>query len=346
MASGPLTPARFVLADVPKVGFYSGGPRCPEDFPWPACLRAALEYLGDSFGCRTLGQCGGEWKTSCSYALLMAVSGDAFRLTWKPSGPGDAPAVVRRTLDAIGYDYDLADKAQGREHLLARIATSLQRGVPVIARGVAGPPEACLVTGYDEGGDVLTGWSFFQDLPPFRAGLEFEPSGSFRQRDWFTGFRDAVILGPRRARPEMKRVLRDTLAWAIEHSSAPAYEAWAADLLRDDEPAAADSFEEHDDAVGMVAEGRWYASVFLADMCHFADRIASHLLAAAGCYAREHELMWDVWACVGGIGREPEKARRFADPAVRRRIVPIIREAGARDGEAAGQLCRALATLN
>jgi hypothetical protein len=53
--------------------------------------------------------------------------------------------------------------------------------------------------------------------------------------------------------------------------------------------------------------------------------------------------MWQVWRAVGGIGRSPEKARNLADPAVRRRIVPIIREARANDEEAANHLEAALA---
>lgn len=46
-------PARVLLKDVPKVNFYSGGPRCLEDICFPSCLRAYLEYVGDSeFSCK------------------------------------------------------------------------------------------------------------------------------------------------------------------------------------------------------------------------------------------------------------------------------------------------------
>ncbi len=374
MANPALGPARLMLDNVPKVEFYRGGPRCPEGVPWLGGLRAALEYAGDSFGCRTMRLCGKEWKTSCSYALLMAVSGAAFRLSWKPGWHGgnvslrlmddDPSAMLRRTLDAIGYEYDLFPKEAGESRLLDRIAESLGRGMPVIAHGLVGPPEACLITGYDDGGEVLAGWSFFQDFPPFHDGLEFEPDGRFRKRGWFASLDDCVILGGRRERPAMRRLLCDTLAWALTsvrtpltcgdcHNGLAAYDAWAEHLLRDDAIDAEGRrrgpdvpFEVHDDAVGTVAEGRWYASVFLADMVHCADRAASHLLAAASCYAREHELMWDIWACAGGNGRDPEKARRFADPAVRRRIVPLIREARARDAEAAGHLARALERIS
>ncbi len=60
----------------------------------------------------------------------------------------------------------------------------------MIAFGIVGPPEPVIITGFDEGGDVLTGWSFFQGFPPFNEGLEYEPGeegqpGYFRKRDWF-----------------------------------------------------------------------------------------------------------------------------------------------------------------
>lgn len=42
------------------------------------------------------------------------------------------------------------------------------RAEPVIAIGVVGPPEPCIVAGYDKGGEVLIGWSFFQDRPEDR----------------------------------------------------------------------------------------------------------------------------------------------------------------------------------
>ena len=170
-----------------------------------------------------------------------------------------------------------------------------------------------------------------------------------------------MILKQRRKRSQMREVVRDTLALALvtvctpltrygRHNGLAAYDAWAGHLLHDHEidtecrkPSPEVPFAKHDDAVGTVAESRWHASVFLADMVHYAERIASHLLAAASCYAREHELMWDVWTCAGGNGRDLEKARRLADPVVRRRIVPIIKEARAFDAEAAGHLARALA---
>jgi hypothetical protein len=42
----PASPSRVVLDGVPRIHFYEGGPRCPEDIPWPSALRACLECMG------------------------------------------------------------------------------------------------------------------------------------------------------------------------------------------------------------------------------------------------------------------------------------------------------------
>jgi len=45
-------PDRLVLENVPRVNFYEGGPRCPEDICLPSVLRAITKYLGDpDYGC-------------------------------------------------------------------------------------------------------------------------------------------------------------------------------------------------------------------------------------------------------------------------------------------------------
>ena len=49
------------------------------------------------------------------------------------------------------------------EKFQQRIIESIDGGHPVIGFGVVGPPEACIITGYDDGGEVLIGWSLFQE---------------------------------------------------------------------------------------------------------------------------------------------------------------------------------------
>ena len=376
LREGSDSPARVVLDRVPRVGFYfdmqkheDSKMRCPEDVCFPSCLRACLEYLGDGLGCRKIGLCSQQWGLGCGYAHLMGVTGVAFQLSWGDGWQPDSVAswlvgadpaeIFRRGFAAIGYECEMLRHGdllkQGpdndeiaRGHIIESIR---DKGRPVIAHGVIGPPEECIITGYDEGGDVLIGWSFFQHSPDCNAGVEFEPNGMFRKRNWFADTWSLVLIGEKRKQPDRKETYREALAWALDvvrapkrferHNGLAAYDAWAEHLLRDDDFATDDMsvlrerFTAHDDAVGRVAEGRWYASIFLAQAAMDASLNAPELYAAASCCAAEHDLMWKVWGLVGGLGRDEGKVRKLADADVRRQIVPIIRQARDKEADAA-----------
>ena len=385
---------RAVLENVPRVHFYEGGKRCPEDIIIPSVVRAILEYLGDEdYGCKHCPMRGQACKVFCTYSHLVGVSGAAAFLSWKEGWHGDnvalfymdadAGAVEDHIFAAIGYAYEAVTKEAGRDNeavFRQRIIESIDRGMPVMAYGVIGPPEPSLITGYDEGGDVLIGWNFFQNFPDFAAGIEFEPAaegqpgGYFRKRDWFKNTENLLIIGEKLpSKPSLPQVSRDALRWLIKvtrtpmvrpepdapehyrqrHNGLAAYNAWADHLLRDAEWPADDEatlrahHQIHEDAVSTVAEARWYGSIFLAEIAeHFAAgpnyRGASgHVLHTAACYAAEHDLMWQLWALAGGIGN-PDAFRAMADPAKRRAMADIIRQARNKDAEAIQHLELAL----
>ncbi|MEN6403847.1 MAG: hypothetical protein ABFD94_18030, partial [Armatimonadia bacterium] len=127
-----------------------------------------------------------------------------------------------------------------------------------------------------------------------------------------------------------------------------AYEAWAGALQRDDDFVADDPavlwhrYEVHNNAVGSVAEGRWYAAQFLRQMALREEGMAAELVAAAECYEAEHDLMWQAWGAVGGNGRSEAHVRKLQVEAVREEIVSIIMAARAKDEEGAGHLEAAL----
>lgn len=373
------TPSRLVLSGVPRISFYQGGPDCPEDIPFPSVMRALMEYLKEEdFGCRSCRALRPGCKITCSYSFFMGVSGVASFLSWKPGWEGDnleimymsddPKAPFDRAFQATGYEYQYQgvelEGGQNNEALFRQqIVESLQKGRPVLTFGPIGPPESAIVTGYDEGGDVLIGWSFFQDMPEFNAGIEFEPSGQFRKRDWFNyppGF-SLITIGQKQRRPPLAATYRRALEWMLQvtrtpvtfgdrHNGLAAYTAWAEHLLHDeafpnDEATLRQRYDVHNSAAGMVAEARWYGSQFLIqasdpDILHF--NMTEDLLHAAACYAAEHKLMWDLWDLAGGI-ENPDAFRRFADPAVRRQMVPIIHQAREKDDQAAEHIVQALA---
>jgi hypothetical protein len=357
-------------------------------------MRAVLEYLGESgtgprdFGCKHCLAKNPECTVLCTYAFLVGVSGAASFLSWKEGWHGDnvAPfymsadpeAPERHIFKAVGFEYEWIEKVQGRDNealFRQRIAESVQRGVPVLGYGVVGPPEASIVVGYDEAGDVLVGWSFFQDAkaehePPALS----EPPGYFRKPDWFENTVALLVIGDKVDKPSLKETYRDALQWMLHvtrtpmvrpepdapewyqhrHNGLAAYEAWAEHLLRDEAWPAGDEatlrahHQIHNDAVGTLAEARWYGSVFLAQIVEGFEAgpgrpgRQAEVLHAAACYAEEHDLMWESWELAGGIGNH-EAYRAMADPAVRRAMAQVVLQARDRDAQAAEHIERALA---
>jgi len=371
---------RRVLADVPTVSFElhrtkkkDALRRCPESHPFPSCLRACLEYLGQGMGFTRIAAHGSEWRLDNAYVYLMGTTGAAFRLSWRPGWHMDNPELGHATEDpsapyrlglaSLGWEYELAEKRGGageealfRERIVASIRS---HGRPVIAKGVVGPPVDCLITGYDESGDVLIGWSYFQGTKEFARDLRFEPDGCFRRRGWFADTERLIVLGERREAPPPRDAYRDALQLALRvartpvthgdrHNGIAAYRAWADAIQEDGELVGRKTAElrhryhVHQDAVGTIAEGRWYAHNFLHSL--LANAAAPEILGeAARCYNEQHTLMWKLWALVGGPGHADKKARLFADREIRRKTAALILEAQELDRQAAGHIEQALA---
>ena len=371
----PDKPVRVVLEGVPRVTFQAEPGRDAETNPFPSCLRACLEYLGDDLGYREFTWQGSTWRQSLTYVHLMGTTGAAFRLSWRPGWHMDNVAIMHmsdepsapfdRAFEAIGYDYEFLFPEEGHDtesRWRARIVESIRdKGRPVLGFGVVGPPECCLITGYDEGGDVLIGWSFFQDFPEFNAGLAFEPSGYFRKRDWFKDTHSALIIGEKIEPPPSGEIYRQALRWALQvvrtpqttlyggprHNGLAAYTAWAEHLSHEfpaeDMGVLRERYMVHNDAVGSVAEGRMYGACFFRQMADREPVMAEDLLAAAACYEAEHDLMWEIWNLTGGIGFSDEQVRKLAEPSVRRQIVPLVHQARDKDAKAADLIEQALA---
>ncbi len=284
---------RRILKQVPVVSFQlhrlpkkDGLRRCPESFPFPSCLRACLEYLGDDLGYEKINVSGRDWRLDTTYVYVMGTTGSAFKLSWKPGWHLDNPLIshmsedpfepVGKGLAAIGYEYEIIRKEPGRDNESyfrnCIIKSISDLGLAVIANGVVGPPEECLITGFDERGDVLIGWSFFQKTKDFNANKKVK------------------------------------------------------ELLH--------CYHVHQDAVGTVAEGRWYAFQFLKKI--MADvTVPSSLSAAAQCYDDQHSLMWKIWKLVGGPGASAKKAKLFADTEIRKKTARLIQLAQDKQQEAA-----------
>ncbi len=376
---------RCVLEGVPWIGFYGGNQRGPEDDPFPGCMRAFLEYRGENLGIKPQ-QAHDPWHVVHVY--IKGVCGGSFRLGWDGENwnwgamellnmAGDPLAPFRDGLTAAGYGCEILlrrdfarslgleqdadyDEAAFRERIIA----SIRKGVPVLALGVVGPPETSLITGYDEGGKVLVGRSYFQGEPTEAGQIELEEAGGgvpdpyFRKRDWFAATRGLILIGDKIPRPADHEINVKALRRALEIMRTPvvrghwtglaSFTMWADTLLKE-EPFPPDDMatlkrrhEYHHSAGGTLAEARAYGADFLRRMADAEPAAADELRQAADCFSDEHDLVWAIWEFTGGMILNDEGIRKFGSSYLRGRLVPLIRLCRRRDAEAAEHIAKAL----
>jgi len=132
----------LVLEGVPRVRFYDGGPRCPEDIPFPSVMRALMEYFKeDELGCHSSQALQPSCKVICSYSCFIGVTGVASFLSWKPGWERDNAGIMymsddpaapfNRAFEAAGYEHEVVGIEKGRDNEASfrrRIVESIQAG--------------------------------------------------------------------------------------------------------------------------------------------------------------------------------------------------------------------------
>lgn len=381
-------PNRFKLEGVPPIGWYGNVqqldrlPRCPEDIPIPSVIRSVMEYRGEGLGCFQAGMPGftGESNLACGYAFLMGVSGAAFYTCWDDAWLDDCVSIIylghdyetgeRRCFNALGFAYEWIEPKEGvdnRAAWLERIAGSLQeRGMPVLSYGIIGPPEPAIITGWDEGGDVLMGWNYYQGMPIFNAGVTFEPDGQFRKRNWMDGNLCLLAIGEKKSRPDLFRVYRDSLEWALQvfrtakvfpepdaqqwvahkWNGRAALQAWETSLLDEasfpgDEESLRHHHKMHNDVAGNLAEERSMADVFLQQVAARIPQVAGELIKAGQLYQDEHDLVFKMWEICGGSDR-PDEFCKLKDAGVRRELAGVVAGMRAKEEQAVDLIEQAL----
>jgi len=231
------TAAGCVLHGVPQVRWGREVDGEVQETPFTQCLHTVLTYMGQKM----------------SYTEIMAYSGAAFRMGW---GGGDhwCPSSsdlqshydtlvkpFELTFRGIGRGYDICGIPEGpdkvkKEEAIEFVKSEIENGRPVIAFGVVGPCEAGIITGYQSNGEVVLGWSVFQDW----AAQELDESGYYVQDNWWANTTGLISIGEETGAPASdKAVLENALmlmsanevrGYGGEHTfyaGQAAYEKWA-----------------------------------------------------------------------------------------------------------------------
>lgn len=330
-------PSQFVIEGVPRVGYDVR--LCP----FPGSLCSCMEFL----------------KDPCDYDYVMAVTGAAFRRFWNRDDGGNidlmylAPQTYKRIFKALGYGHHMVSNSD-KARLIHAIQQSVSRNVPVLAFGIIGPPECGIVTGYDKDGEILLGYSYFQD-PSIK--------GYYEKADWYGDSHGIVVIGGRRAKPSERETFVSTIEWAIDVERTPerpeapdhvcglaACDAWAdavevdADYPANDLKVLSTRLMVHGDQCVMLME-RSSAAKYLRDMAHLGPEASDDLKAAADLYDAVSAECGKAWPWKSCDYNDQEVQKGLADPATRRDIARHIRIATDRETQAVEHLGHALAAL-
>ena len=247
---------------------------------------------------------------------------------------------------------DLPDQAS----LQQQIVQSLRdRQTPVIGLGVFGPPEPFLITGYDDSGAVLLGWSHFQSEKKGDPNISFEPAGQFRLRNWHEAIDGVVIVTGEAQRPAQRGIYRDAIErgirelrttqgksggdtlgtaamekWAIHLETDADFTGLVADQLRK-------SQSDHGVTAGDLAERRALAASFIELAIRALPAAKEDLALAQAAFQGSHDTVYEIWETIARNGPFDPDLEKFADPARRRTMAMLVRRLA--DFDRRGMVC-------
>lgn len=316
---------------------------------FPICVKAVSEYLGDDV----------------SYASIMAATGAAFRLVWNREEWDLSNIDMYHTLKESNDIYQYGAKALGREfsilerteetskkEFIAYIKSAIAVGYPVIALGIIGPPEPCIVAGYEANGDIVMGWNFFQNDPAFSSTTM--DNGYFRCDTWWdnTDTQAVMCIGaitdaPYSDKNIIKRAL-DIMEPREENTYAKgirAYEAWKDMLLQEKWFINGSTFDNlfskllvQRDAMGCIHDGRKWAAIYFEELAGrngdldktLCIDIAKHFKKVSGIATEMMALM--------GEGNIENTLNNFGNPLIREKLSEWIDAARLEDYKAYEQI--------
>ena len=162
-----------------------------------------------------------------AYDHLCTISGCAFRTSFSTEGWNHGnyhiihtPMIMKHTFDMLGFPA-VVYKRGDFDHDKALIMNNIDAGRAVITlEGIVNCSEACVISGYDEHGDVLLGYSPFMNIPDDH-NEPHDITGYFRKSHWNEGFSargsqlHIVVIGEQSAAPNREDALRNTLKLAL-----------------------------------------------------------------------------------------------------------------------------------
>lgn len=315
---------------------------------FPICVKAVSEYLGDDF----------------SYAHIMAGTGAAFRLIWNQSTWDLSNIDIYHTLTESNEIYQYGAKTLGREFsFLGRedktskedfssyMKSVIAKGYPVIALGIIGPPEPCIVAGFESNGDIVMGWNFFQNDPEFSSAISTMDNGYFACSSWWenTDTQAVMHIGDRNGAPYSDKEIMQTAIAVMEGREEKeyakgllAYDAWHNMLLDEKWFKNDNTFDNlftkllvQNDAMACISDGRIWAAKYFEELSANYDSEQKNLsLQIAGHFEHVSSIANEMMSLLLDWENTEKMLQDFKTLSIRKKLCEKIIMAKAEDGKA------------
>ncbi len=337
-----------ILYDIPKIEWGTYG----SNTMFPICIKAVSEYLGDEI----------------SYAYIMAATGAAFRLVWNQTTWDLSNIDIYHTLTDSNDIYQYGAKALGREFtflgredntkkedFIAYIKSNIAKGYPVIALGIIGPPEPCIIAGYEANGDIVVGWNFFQNDSEFSFAISSMDNGYFRCDNWWENSDTQAIMcigditnTSYNDKKIVERAANIMLA-RDEHSYAKgikAYDAWKYMLLNDkwfENNTIFDylfsKFLVQNDAMICISDGRKWGAKYFKELSEKYGETEKYICQKIEKYFNSvSNIAQEMTDLIGDWNDTEKMLRNFGDRSIREKLGKLIDSAKLEDTKAYEQI--------
>ena len=151
------------------------------------------------------------------YDYVCAVSGSAFMTSFSKEGwdfgnqrISGVPIVLEHVFNVFGYSV----KRHFKSDFLTDsrlLMDSIDKGMPVIALdGIIPTANECLISGYDNDGEVLLGYNPFMYIEDDH-DEPHDKTGYFRKTGWYDHFYSMLLIGEKCEKPSREAVFAETL---------------------------------------------------------------------------------------------------------------------------------------
>jgi len=331
-----------VLYGVPKVSYGAFG-GCT---PLPMAMKAAANYMG----------------MELDYTNAIVYCGAAFRISWNETSwdggnVGDILAfddprkVFRLALESLGCECNLLERTQStkKSDFADFIKAKIDMGIPVMARGIIGPPEMGVITGYRNNGDTLLGWNVFQEYQDVAKNVSFDDSGYYITTHWWENPDTNAVMSFGETTGQgfsVKTIVENAIEVMTPRKhggyakAGYAYDAWKKAILDESEfsanmvsPLLVERLMCQGDAMDCLADGRQNAHKFFKNL---ADKEPSQPLfkQLAHQFAITAAGTQKMYETLGGWERGAQQMKALLKPETRQKLGELIDECKAADEKA------------